>query len=77
MKESDIAFDLTGDGAMPTKVTNKKTEPVKAAPVKKGRNPTADTRRALAELESGKLTRYVDEDDMFKKLGIKIGKTKP
>jgi argininosuccinate synthase len=39
------------------------------------RNPTAATLRALKQLKSGKLTRYVDEDDMFRKLGIKVGKT--
>jgi hypothetical protein len=41
----------------------------------KSRIPTADTFRALKELKAGKLTRYVDEDDLFKKLGIKVGKT--
>lgn len=34
----------------------------------------AATIRALKELESGKLTRYADADDLFKKLGIKLGK---
>jgi hypothetical protein len=34
----------------------------------------AATVRALKELETGELTRYVDEDDLFKKLGIKLGK---
>jgi hypothetical protein len=34
----------------------------------------AATIRALKELEAGKLTRYADEDDLFEKLGIKLGK---
>jgi hypothetical protein len=34
----------------------------------------AATVRALKEIETGELTRYVDEDDLFKKLGIKLGK---
>jgi hypothetical protein len=40
----------------------------------KGRAPTADTLKALEELKAGKLTRYDDEDDLFGKLGIKLGK---
>jgi len=40
----------------------------------KGRTPTADTLKALEELKAGKLTRYDDEDDLFSKLGIKLGK---
>ena len=34
------------------------------------------TVEALHDLETGHLTRYVDEDDMFRKLGIKVGKKK-
>jgi hypothetical protein len=34
----------------------------------------AATVRALKEIEAGELTRYADEDDLFKKLGIKLGK---
>ncbi len=41
----------------------------------KSRKPTAETLEAPRELKTGKLTRYVDEDDMFKKLGVKVGKT--
>jgi hypothetical protein len=33
----------------------------------------AATIRALKELEAGKLTRYADADDLFQKLGIKLG----
>lgn len=33
----------------------------------------AATIRALEELKAGKLNRYADADDMFQKLGIKIG----
>jgi hypothetical protein len=34
------------------------------------------TVEARRDLEAGNLTRYVDEDDMFRKLGIKVGKKK-
>jgi hypothetical protein len=34
----------------------------------------AATIRALKELEAGKLNRYADADDLFRKLGIKLGK---
>jgi hypothetical protein len=34
----------------------------------------AATIRALKELKAGKLTRYADADDLFRKLGIKLGK---
>ena len=33
----------------------------------------AATRRALKQLESGELNRYADEDELFEKLGIKLG----
>ncbi len=35
----------------------------------------AETAQALRDADAGRnLTRYVDEDDLFRKLGIKIGK---
>jgi hypothetical protein len=34
------------------------------------------TIEALRDLATGNLTRYADEDDMFTKLGIKVGKKK-
>jgi hypothetical protein len=42
----------------------------------KNRLPAA-TIRALKELKAGKLNRYADADDMFQKLGIKLGKVDP
>jgi hypothetical protein len=33
----------------------------------------AATRRALKELEAGNVNRYADADDLFEKLGIKLG----
>jgi anti-sigma factor RsiW len=33
----------------------------------------AATRRALKELEAGQLNRYADADDLFRKLGIRLG----
>jgi hypothetical protein len=46
---------------------------VKPATKAKKRLPAA-TIRALKELAAGKLNRYADADDMFQKLGIKLGK---
>jgi hypothetical protein len=43
------------------------------APKAKKRLPAA-TIRAMKELAAGKLNRYADADDMFQKLGIKLGK---
>ena len=40
----------------------------------KSRIPTAGTLEALAELKAGKLNSYADEGELFKKLGIKVGK---
>jgi guanyl-specific ribonuclease Sa len=61
--------------AAPAKAAAKKTaaaaETSKPA-TSRSRLPSA-TIRALKEVEAGKLTRYADEDDLFKKLGIKLG----
>ncbi len=38
----------------------------------KGRAPTADTLKALDELKAGLLTRYDDEDELFRSLGSKF-----
>jgi hypothetical protein len=72
--------------APPAKATVKKVPPAKAAAPKtsavlnaskmvpsRSRIPAA-TIKALNELKAGKLTRYADEDDLFKKLGVKLGK---
>jgi hypothetical protein len=40
----------------------------------KSRIPNATTRRAIADVKAGRLTRYADEDELFRKLGIKVGK---
>ncbi len=46
-----------------------------AEPVTKARKRLpAATIRALKELEAGELHRYADADDLFQKLGIKLGK---
>ncbi len=41
----------------------------------KSRIPNAVSRKALADLKAGRVTRYADVDDLFDKLGIKIGKS--
>ena len=48
-----------------------------AAPCARSHIPNARTRKALRDADAGiNLTRYVDEDDLFRKLGIKLGKEK-
>jgi hypothetical protein len=45
-----------------------------AAPCTRSHIPNARTRKALRDADAGKnLTRYVDADDLFRKLGIKLG----
>ncbi len=73
-----------GNRVVSTKAVKKKTTKILAA--KKGaltdetlpdglsREPNAESLEALAELEAGKLTRYIDTAEMFKRLGIKVGK---
>jgi hypothetical protein len=49
----------------------------KAAPCTRSHIPNARTRKALRDADAGKnLTRYVDADDLFRKLGIKLGQEK-
>ena len=65
---------------MPPKLANKKPETIPKAAVAekpvapKSRIPNAATLRALADLKAGRLTRYADADDLFRKLGVKVGK---
>jgi hypothetical protein len=69
---------------MSTKAVKKKTTKIVAAkngapadetlPDGLSREPNAESLEALAELEAGKLTRYVDTAEMFKRLGITVGK---
>jgi hypothetical protein len=67
--------------APPKKAAAKKTAAKKTAAAPKAgkmapsrsRLPAA-TIRALKELEAGNLNRYADADDLFQKLGIKLGK---
>lgn len=48
-----------------------------AAPCTRSHIPNERTRKALRDADAGKdLTRYVDADDLFKKLGIKLGQEK-
>jgi hypothetical protein len=48
-----------------------------AAPCTRSHVPSARTRKALRDADAGKnLTPYVDADDLFRKLGIKVGKEK-
>ncbi len=41
---------------------------------KYGRVPNARTIRAIHDADAGKVTRYKDVDDMFRKLGVKFPK---
>jgi hypothetical protein len=54
-------------------VANGPAVSAKAQPATKARRLPAATIRALKELEAGKLTRYADADELFRKLGIKLG----
>src|SRR5262245_61535968 len=48
-----------------------------AAPCTRSHIPNARTRKALRDADAGKkLTRYADADDLFRKLGIKLGQEK-
>jgi hypothetical protein len=48
--------------------------PDEAAPCTRSHIPNARTRKALQDADTGKdLTRYDDVDDLFRKLGIKLG----
>ena len=67
--------------ASPKKATPEKAAangpvaPAKMKPATKAKKRLpAATIRALKELKAGKLNRYADADDMFQKLGIKLGK---
>ncbi|HZW35109.1 MAG TPA: hypothetical protein VFF52_30590 [Isosphaeraceae bacterium] len=45
-----------------------------AAPCTRSHVPNARTRKTLRDADAGKnLTRYTDEDDLFRKLGIELG----
>jgi hypothetical protein len=54
--------------------SNGPATPPEARPGSEAKRLPAATIRALKELRAGKLTRYEDEDDLFRKLGIKLGK---
>jgi hypothetical protein len=48
--------------------------PDEAAPCTRSHVPNARTRKALRDADAGKnLTSYADADDLFRKLGIKLG----
>jgi hypothetical protein len=50
------------------------SEPQEAAPCTRSHIPNARTRKALRDADAGKnLTRYPDEDELFRKLGIELG----
>jgi hypothetical protein len=44
------------------------------AELPQSRIPNADTLISMSQFKAGNLTRYDDADDLFKKLGIKVGK---
>jgi len=50
------------------------SRPDGAAPCTRSHVPNARTRKTLRDADAGKnLTRYADEDDLFRTLGIKLG----
>ena len=66
---------LAQDTALPQAAApSEACSPDKAAPCTRSHTPNARTRKALRDADAGKnLTRYVDEDDLFRKLGIELG----
>ena len=51
--------------------------PEEAAPCTRSHVPNARTRKALRDADAGKnVTEYADADDLFRKLGIKLGQEK-
>jgi hypothetical protein len=61
-------------GIMSSRSVKKKTVNVDP-PEKASKEPNAESLEALAEIDDDKkLTRYANAADMFKKLGIKVGK---
>jgi len=78
IKESETPKAATKNKVAPAKKaapTKKASTAVNTSRDTESRIPTTSTLRALAELKDGKLNRYADEDDLFRKLGIKVGKT--
>jgi hypothetical protein len=52
-------------------------QPDEVAPCTRSHIPNARTRKALRDADAGKnLTRYADEDELFRGLGIKLGQEK-
>jgi hypothetical protein len=50
------------------------SRPNGAAPCTRSHVPNARTRKTLRDADAGKnLTRYADEDELFRKLGIELG----
>ena len=50
------------------------SRPDEAAPCTRAHGPNARTRKTLRDADAGKnLTRYADEDELFRKLGIELG----
>jgi hypothetical protein len=68
--------EALAEGAAPPEASaaSEASSPDESAPCTRSHTPNARTRKALRDAGAGKdLTRYVDEDDLFKKLGIKLG----
>ncbi|MGP0063012.1 MAG: hypothetical protein ACLQGP_05330 [Isosphaeraceae bacterium] len=55
-------------------VSNGPTAAAETKPTTKTKQLPAATVRALKEFEDGELTQYDDADDLFRKLGITLGK---
>jgi hypothetical protein len=71
--------EALAEGAAPPEASaaSEACSPDEVAPCTRSHTPNARTRKALRDADAGKnLTRYVDADDLFRKLGIKLGQEK-
>ncbi len=76
IKTVTAAEEALGEEAAPREASAspEASSPDEAAPCTRSHTPNARTRKTLRDADAGKnLTRYVNEDDLFRKLGIKLG----
>jgi hypothetical protein len=76
IKTVTAAEEALAEKAAPpeTSASFEASPPDEAAPCTRSHTPNARARKTLLDADAGKnLTRYVDEDDLFRKLGIKLG----
>jgi hypothetical protein len=76
IKTATKAEEVPAREAMPSEVSaaSQANGPDEDEPCTRSHVPNARTRKTLRDADAGKnLTRYADEDDLFRKLGIELG----